>query len=172
MNIIGFDPGYGLIGWGVITPDNSVDNMLKVVAYGAINTPANLPFPRRLLQIQDEVNALLNEYSPSCAVIEKLFFKKNVKTAADVFQARGVILASIAGFGCEIFEMSPNQIKLMVCGHGRAQKNEVAIMVKRLLNIQHDIKYDDTSDALAGAIAGSAQLRSERLLSKTGDMRL
>ena len=168
MRVIGFDPGYGLTGWGVVTPQGIEQNRLYSPGYGVIKTPATISFAERLVMIQQQTIELLNEHEPDYAVIEKLFLKNNHKTAAEVYQARGVIMATAAGAGCQIIELAPNQIKLMVCGHGQAQKVEIERMVKMILNIKEAIKPDDTADALAGAIVGYNYLKSTQLMSATG----
>ena len=160
MKIVGFDPGYGILGWGVIEPVVGGLAPTGGALYGVIRTPSTAPAHERLLTIRREVELLLEEYRPGVVVVEHLYMNKNVKTAGEVYQARGVLLASIADFGCELIELNPNKIKQMITGRGQASKTEVQIMVQRLLNIEKKITPDDAADALAGAIAGSFLVQS------------
>lgn len=163
MRIIGFDPGYGITGWGVIESGGGIST-LRPLKYGIISTPTTAAFQDRLWLIQRDANRLLQEYHPDYAMVEKLYFSRNRKTAAEVFQARGVLLASIAGCGCELMQMEPSRIKQMVTGRGGATKREVTKMVQRLLGIEEKITPDDAADALAGALACIFALRSHKLM--------
>ena len=154
MKIIGFDPGYGILGWGLIEPGPG-SMSITPAKYGVITTHKDTPIQERLFQIHSQTLALLTELAPEHAVVECLFLNKNLKTAGDVYQARGVVLAAIAEYGCEMMEVQPNKIKQMVTGRGGANKAEVTMMVQRLLHIKEKIQPDDAADALAGAIAGS-----------------
>lgn len=162
MNIIGLDPGYGLIGWGVVSTSDGKKKGLSPVDWGCIETFPSMQDADRLRHIQLHILELLEKYKPATAVIERLFINKNLKTAAMVYQARGVLLAALAEFQCEILELTPNQIKQGVCGRGNAEKREVELMVRRLLHITENIRPDDTADALACAITGSFHLDSKR----------
>lgn len=167
MRIIGFDPGYAITGWGVVESGSGIST-LRFLKYGTISTPSTAAFQDRLWLIQREANRLLKEYRPDYAMVEKLYFSRNRKTAAEVFQARGVLLATIAGCGCELMQMEPSKIKQMVTGRGRATKREVIKMVQRLLGIEEKITPDDAADALAGALAGIFHIRSHKILELTG----
>lgn len=149
MRILGIDPGYAIIGWGVVRYERG---RYIPEAFGAITTPAGVPFNRRLERIYDELALLLETHKPDAVAIEKLYFQNNQKTAIDVAQARGVTMLAIQKSGVPVYEYTPLQVKSAVTGFGQAQKPQVMEMVKRLLRLQAVPKPDDTADALAIAI--------------------
>ena len=149
MIILGIDPGYAIIGWGVIRYERG---KFIPVDFGAITTAAGVPFNRRLEMIYDELSALLTQYIPDAVAVEKLYFQTNAKTAIDVAQARGVIMLALQKCGAPVFEYTPLQVKSAVTGFGQAQKPQVMEMTKRLLRLKAVPKPDDTADALAIAI--------------------
>ena len=149
MKIIGIDPGYAIVGWGVVNYNNS---QFSVVDYGSILTSAKLDFAKRLLIIYDSLNEILKRYGPMEMAIEKLFFNSNTKTAIDVAQARGVVLLAAKQQGLNYFEYTPLQIKQSITGYGRASKVQVIEMAMRFLNLKTVPKPDDTADALAVAV--------------------
>lgn len=149
MRIIGIDPGYAIVGWGVIDYDN---NHFSVVDYGAITTEAHTEFTDRLLIIYNELNEILDRYKPVSMGIEKLFFNSNAKTAIDVAQARGVTILAARQHELSIQEYTPLQVKQSVVGYGRAEKKQVQEMTRIILNLEKIPKPDDTADALAMAI--------------------
>ncbi|MBI5653594.1 MAG: crossover junction endodeoxyribonuclease RuvC [Chloroflexi bacterium] len=159
MIILGVDPGTAITGYGLIESDGDA---LQMMDYGAITTPADWAMPRRLVQIYRELTALIAKHQPTDAVVEKLFFSKNVRTALSVGQARGVALLVAAQAQIAIHEYTPLEIKQAVVGYGRADKNQVQQMVKLLLQIDHVPHPDDAADALAVAIchAHSARYRN------------
>lgn len=149
MKILGIDPGYAIVGYGVITYDNM---RFVTLDHGAIQTDAKLMFNRRLKIIYDELCVILERHKPDAVSIEKLFFQNNQKTAIDVAQARGVTLLACENAGVPCFEYTPLQVKQAVVGYGRAPKPQVMEMTKRLLKLNAMPKLDDTCDALAVAI--------------------
>ncbi|MBR5473163.1 MAG: crossover junction endodeoxyribonuclease RuvC [Clostridia bacterium] len=149
MRILGIDPGYATIGYGIVEYDNF---HFKTISYGAITTTPQKVFPDRLCDIFDDVNTLIKTYQPDCLSIEKLYFNTNTTTAIDVAQARGVILLAARKSGIDIFEYTPLQVKQSITGYGRAEKHQVMEMVKNLLGLNAVPKPDDTADALALAI--------------------
>ena len=149
MIILGVDPGTAITGYGILQSDG--DN-LAMIDYGAITTPADWSMPRRLQQIHAELSALIAKHKPTDAVVEKLFFSKNVRTALSVGQARGVALLAAAQAGLTIHEYTPLQIKQAVVGYGRAEKQQIQQMVKMLLQLDFVPQPDDAADALAVAI--------------------
>lgn len=149
MLILGIDPGYAIIGWGVIRFERG---KYVPVDFGAITTNAGVPFNRRLEQIYDQLNELLDTHHPDAVAVEKLYFQNNQKTAIDVAQARGVIMLALQKHGVPVFEYTPLQVKSAVTGFGQAQKPQVMEMTKRLLRLKAVPKPDDTADALAIAI--------------------
>jgi crossover junction endodeoxyribonuclease RuvC len=150
--ILGFDPGFADTGWGVISKNN---NNIEFIATGSIQTSKKLDFSERLQIIYHEANKIIKKYKPDIVGVEKLFFAKNVKTALDVGQARGVLLLAITENEKEILEFTPLQIKQAVCGNGQAAKRQVGLMVKTILGLEAVPKPDDAADALAVAITAS-----------------
>ena len=149
MLILGIDPGYAIIGWGVIRFERG---KYIPVDFGAITTEAGVPFNRRLEQIYEQLNELLDTHHPDAVAVEKLYFQTNAKTAIDVAQARGVTMLALQQHGIPVFEYTPLQVKSAVTGFGQAQKPQVMEMTKRLLRLKAVPKPDDTADALAIAI--------------------
>lgn len=149
MIILGIDPGYAIVGYGVIQYEG---NRFKVLDYGAITTQAGTPFVERLNTIYNDLNMLFTKYKPEAMAIEKLFYNTNAKTVIDVAQARGVTVLAAHQNGAEIFEYTPLQVKQSVVGYGRAEKKQVQEMIKLILGLQKVPKPDDTADALAMAV--------------------
>ncbi len=149
MVILGIDPGYAIVGYGVVS---YVNNNFKPVTFGAVTTPAGLDFPNRLDIIYNGITQIIETNKPEALAIEKLFFNTNTTTAIDVAQARGVILLAAKRCGVPIFEYTPLQVKQAVTGYGRAEKRQIIEMTKSLLGLSKAPKPDDTADALALAI--------------------
>ena len=146
MRILGIDPGYAIVGFGILEADRGPARHLGC---GAINTPAGVPMPQRLLQIQVELETLIRQFSPEAMAIEELFFNTNVTTGIGVAQARGVILMTAAQLGVHILEYTPSQVKQAVVGYGKAEKRQVMDMTKRILHLSAVPKPDDAADAVA-----------------------
>ncbi len=149
MVILGIDPGYAIVGFGVLEKNRGEP---RLVACGAINTPAGLALPKRLLQISQDMTALIAQFSPDVMAVEKLYFGNNVTTGIGVAQARGVLLAEAARAGIPIYEYDPSQVKLAVTGYGKAEKHQVMDMTKRILKLAAVPKPDDAADAVAIAL--------------------
>ncbi len=149
MIILGVDPGYATIGYGVLDYSGS---HFTVLDYGAVTTPAHTPFPQRLAQVYDGIRELAQRYHPQALSVEKLFFNTNTTTAIDVAQARGVIVLAVQQLGVPVFEYTPLQVKQAVVGYGRAEKLQVMEMTRRMLNLQKMPRPDDAADALAMAV--------------------
>ncbi len=150
MRILGIDPGYAIVGYGVI--DYFTNNTFHVAAYGAITTEPDVPFERRLLTIYDGMNTVISRTKPEVMAIEKLYFVNNVTTGIGVGEARGVTLLAAAQAGLPIYEYTPMAIKQAVTGYGKAEKKQVMELTKMILNLEKIPKPDDTADALAVAI--------------------
>lgn len=149
MRILGIDPGYAILGWGVI---DVVGNKFSVVDYGSILTDTSMEMPARLQVLYNGLTELIHKYKPDDASIEQLFFNSNAKTAILVGEARGVAVLACANGNLNIGEYTPLQIKQALVGYGRADKKQVQYMVKTMLNLKAVPKPDDTADALAAAI--------------------
>ena len=149
MRILGIDPGYATIGFGLITAERAQVNMLT---YGAITTPAGLPLSRRLYQIGTDMEDLIGQLKPDVISIEELFFNTNITTGISVAEGRGVILLACFHAGVPIYEYTPLQVKSSVVGYGQAVKKQVQEMTKNILKLSCVPKPDDTADALAMTI--------------------
>ncbi|NLL62812.1 MAG: crossover junction endodeoxyribonuclease RuvC [Ruminococcaceae bacterium] len=149
MRILGIDPGYAIVGWGVLDFDGV---KFSIVDFGAITTQAGRPFPKRLEEIYQDIDYIIKSTKPEAVAMEKLFFQTNRTTAIDVAQARGVLLLAAEQNYVPVFEYTPLQVKQAVVGYGRAEKKQVMEMTKRILGLEKAPKPDDTADALAVAI--------------------
>ena len=149
MRILGIDPGYAIVGYGVLDYRN---NHFGIVDFGAITTPAGMDFGRRVEIIYDEMQVLIEKTKPEVMAIEKLFYNTNAKTVIDVGQARGVLLLAAQKNHLPVYEYTPLQVKQSVVGYGRAEKKQVQEMTRLMLHLDKVPKPDDTADALAMAI--------------------
>ena len=157
MIILGIDPGYAIVGYGVIIHEGS---SFKVIDYGEITTPSTLEMSKRLKIIYDRLCEIINTHKPDLVSVEELFFNTNVKTAIAVGHGRGVILLAAANSNLPIYEYTPLQVKQAVVGYGRADKNQVQQMVKAILKLPQIPKPDDVADALAMAICCAHSYRN------------
>ncbi len=149
LKILGIDPGYAIVGYGIVL---CAAGKYRSLDYGAITTNAGEDFNRRLEAIYNGVKHILEHHRPDALAIEKLFFQSNQKTVIGVSEARGVILLAAVQANVPIFEYTPLQVKMAMTGYGRALKPQMMEMTKRLLNLKEVPKPDDTADALAMAI--------------------
>ncbi|WP_456399349.1 crossover junction endodeoxyribonuclease RuvC [Mesoaciditoga sp.] len=152
--IFGVDPGFGIVGYGVIDVYGRSENL---VTYGAIRTSSRDAIPKRIEKIYDELSKLLTEYEPNEAAVEELYFFRNVTTAISVGEARGVILLALEKFGIDIYEYTPMEVKLSVTSYGKATKRQVQEMVRIMLNMDDIPRPDDAADALAIALCHAHQ---------------
>ena len=149
MRILGIDPGYGIIGFGLVEKDRNRFGLLRC---GAITTPAGMDFSARLEIIYEDMRELLTVAKPDVVAIEELFFGQNVTTGIGVAQSRGVILLAIRQAGLEVTAYKPSQVKQAVVGNGSATKRQVMDMTKRLLHLDSVPRPDDAADAVAIAL--------------------
>jgi crossover junction endodeoxyribonuclease RuvC len=149
VTIIGIDPGYAILGWSVI------DNNLLLIDYGTINTGPDLAFDDRLLEIHKELLKIISRYRPNSAAIEKIYFSKNAKTALDVAKAIGVIRLTLTLSGLKIEEYTPVQVKQAITGFGKASKEQMQVMIKKIFKLKDIPRPDDAADALAIAACHS-----------------
>jgi len=154
MRVLGIDPGTGILGFGVIETEGQT-----LVDAGVIRTKVHQPEPERLLAIYEGLQEIVTTTKPAVVSVEKLFFSRNVTTAMSVSQARGVVLLVAQQHGLPIFEYTPNQIKLSLTGHGKADKKQVQEMVRLLLKLKETPKPDDAADAIAAALTHAATLQ-------------
>ena len=163
MVILGIDPGYAIVGYGVIEKDSRGN--CSVIDYGAINTPKEEDFPVRLAMIQDGMKCLINKFKPDAVAVEELFFNQNITTGIAVAEARGVILCTAIQHVPKVFEFTPMQVKLSITGTGKADKKQVQFMTKTILKLKSVPKPDDAADALAVALC-MAQTNTKLLSSE------
>lgn len=156
MIILGIDPGFAIVGYGLIQEQG---NTIQSLDYGVIQTDKSTPFPDRLIGIYNSLNQIIKIYHPHVMALEEIFFAKNTKTAINVAQARGVIMLSARINNLPIFEYRPNQVKIAVTGSGSAAKKQIQDIIALLLGLSCPPKPDDAADALAIAICHSNQNR-------------
>ena len=149
MIILGIDPGFAIVGWGVV---ESVRGNIRPIAFGAITTPAHTDLESRLYTISKDLETIIEKYKPDEMAIEELFFNTNITTGIAVAEARGVILCTAYRLGVKISEYTPLQVKQAVVGYGKAEKKQVIAMVTSILKLPKPPKPDDAADAVAIAI--------------------
>ncbi|MCD6232990.1 crossover junction endodeoxyribonuclease RuvC [bacterium] len=167
MTILGIDPGTATTGFGVIRKikkrkTKSEKNSLECLGYGVIKTNPSLKPEERLKKLHFEILKLLRKYKPKVMAIEKLYFFKNLKTAMPVSEARGVILLAAARKKIKIQQFTPLEVKMGICGYGRAEKQQIQKMIKDLLDLDKIPKPDDAADALAIAIYCSNSIKPSK----------
>ncbi len=149
MIVLGIDPGLANTGYGVVARR---DGRLIALDGGVVETHARLAPERRLADIHRSLEMLIDEHEPDAMALEELYFGKNVRTAFAVGQARGVAMLTAGQRGLPCTSYTPQQVKAAVCGSGRAEKGQVARMVKVLLGLAEEPRPDHAADALAVAI--------------------
>lgn len=149
MRILGIDPGIATVGFGVL---DTYRGGQKLVSCGVITTPAGKSLASRLDLIYKDMEELIATFSPEVMAIEELFFNTNITTGIAVAHGRGVLLLAAYRAGLPVYEYTPLQVKQAVVGYGRAEKNQVIDMVRRILGMQTAPKPDDAADAVAIAL--------------------
>ncbi len=160
MTILGIDPGIGRMGYAIL---KSSGNQHILSECGCITTPANTPEPGRLLEIKQDLDAIIKKYKPEVLCIESLYFAANSKTAMSVGQARGVAIVTAAEHGLRVIEITPLQVKIAITGYGKAEKAQVQKMLLTLLKLKKIPKPDDAADAAAIAWAGTGRIKLQDL---------
>jgi len=158
MIIIGIDPGTSIIGYSIIEKDKS---KLTLIDYGCITTKAKIQDTEKLIEIYTDLGKIIEKFKPEKAGIEKIFFNKNVKTAIDVAQARGVILLKLRENNIEIEQFTPAEIKISVTSYGQADKKMVQESIKKFFKLKHIPKPDDAADAIAAGICAANTLKTK-----------
>jgi crossover junction endodeoxyribonuclease RuvC len=174
MIIIGIDPGTATTGYGIIKIKNprspagsgigdrqkaKSKNRLRCLDYGVIQTDPSLSPEERLKKLHNTLSKLLREYQPKVLATEKLYFFKNLKTAIPVSQAQGVILLAAAKKKIEVQQLTPLEVKMGICGYGRAEKTQIQRMIKGILDLKEIPRPDDAADALAIAVCCAIKTR-------------
>ena len=149
MRILGIDCGAAHTGYGLIESDGRAHRMIVA---GCIQTRPKEPLEIRLLTIARGLREVIGSHTPDSAAVEEVFYAQNVKTALKLSHARGVVLLTMAEAGLPVGEYSPLEIKTSVVGYGRAEKQQVKLMVHSLLGLKTEIESEDACDAVAVAI--------------------
>ncbi len=160
MVILGIDPGTGATGYGVI---ETGDNLLRLLDFGCLRTSSREDMVYRLRMIYDKVTKVVEKFCPEEVAVEEVFFNQNAKTALSVGQARGVIILAVASQGAKVFSYTPLEVKQAITGYGRAPKEQVQRMVKKLLNLSFLPSPDDAGDAIAVALCHLFSRRLKKL---------
>lgn len=159
--ILGIDPGFGRIGYGII--EETKNRRWRAVSYGCIATDPQKNFVERLKCLHEKVTDLIEEYRPTRLAVEKIFYFKNAKTVIEVAQARGVIILTGVGARLPVDEFTPLQVKQAIANYGRAEKTQIQKMVGIVLGIKAKITPDDAADALAVALCAGQSLWLKKL---------
>jgi crossover junction endodeoxyribonuclease RuvC len=169
VTVIGIDPGSQRTGWGVV---REVSGRLSLLEYGVVCAASGeKSFSARLARIYHELFFVLSRHSPDEAAVEQIFTAKNALSALKLGQARGVAVAACAAHNLDVSDYAPTLIKQSLVGTGRAEKEQVAFMVKRLLNVREKSMSTDASDALAIALCHLNMRRFAKLALGNSDIR-
>jgi len=158
MRILGVDPGISVTGFSII---DSKKNRTALLAHGTIRPKSNDSLPKRLNYLFEEVNKILDQFSPDVLAIEDAFYSNNVKSAMILGQARGSIILAASQADILIYEFAPRKVKMSVCGNGAASKEQVSYMVTKILKLEKAPKPLDVSDAMA---VGLCYINQSRIL--------
>ena len=150
MRVLGIDPGLTRCGIGIV--DSTGPQKLEMVGVGVIKTDPDAPLELRLFELEKEILIWIKKFKPDVIAVERVFSQLNVRTAMATGQAAGVALLLAAKAGIPVVMHTPSEVKAAVTGSGRADKKQVANMVKRLLKLREIPKPVDSTDALALAI--------------------
>lgn len=168
MRVLGIDPGTLTSGYGIVAEE---DHKLFHVVSGGISPSAKHPFPKRLKKIYEELEKIIDKYKPHTVVVEDLFVSKNMQSALKLGHARGVAILAAMNAGLPVFEYSPLEVKQAVVGNGKADKKQVQMMVKALLDLQKVPHPADAADALAAAICHIHSSRLREILKNPSALR-
>jgi crossover junction endodeoxyribonuclease RuvC len=155
MIILGLDPGLGTTGWGVIRKEG---NRLSHIDNGEISTDAKQPLANRLVMIDEKLRVVLDHFRPDCAAVEEVFVNKNAQSTLKLGQARGVVLLGAARNRTPVTEYAARLVKKSVVGTGKADKDQIAAMLRILLP-GLKLAGEDAADALAVAITHANHIR-------------
>jgi crossover junction endodeoxyribonuclease RuvC len=170
MRVLGVDPGLTRMGVGVV--EGRIGSPLRIVGAGVVRTPADAEIHRRLLSVDEQITQWLDEYEPDAVAVERMFAQEGVRTIMGTAQAAGVAMVAAARRGLPVAMHTPSEVKAAITGDGRAQKEQVAAMVVRILKLSEAPKPVDATDALALAIChvwrGGAADRIAEALQRQG----
>jgi crossover junction endodeoxyribonuclease RuvC len=162
--ILGIDPGSRHTGWGVLRWQG---DQQRLVADGLLSQPTGVELPARLASLAREIGDLVECYTPDAAAVETPYYGMNPRSLIVLAQARGAILAALAARGLEVLEYSPAEVKIAIAGNGRAEKADVARMVRLLLRLDRVERKADTTDAIALALCCARRYKRDRLRART-----
>jgi crossover junction endodeoxyribonuclease RuvC len=168
MKVLGIDPGTLTSGYGIVVEE---DHKLFHVISGGISPSAKQPFPLRLKKIYEELEKVIDKHRPRVVVVEALFVSKNISSALKLGHARGVAILAAMNAGLPVFEYSPLEVKQAVVGNGKAEKKQVQMMVKTLLDLPKVPHPADAADALAAAICHIHSSRLREILKGPSSLR-
>jgi len=168
MRVLGIDPGTLTTGYGIVAEE---DHKLFHVASGGISPSGKQPFPKRLQKIYEELVKVIEKHRPHIVVVEDLFVSKNIKSALKLGHARGVAILAAMNAGLPVFEYAPLEVKQAVVGNGKAEKKQVQMMVKALLDLPKVPHPADAADALAAAICHIHSSRLREILKNPSSLR-
>lgn len=154
MIVLGLDPGLKRIGYSIL----EFDEYPRLVLTGSHETKRNISLPEKLGSIASHIEDLLARYAPDVCVVETLFYGKNPRSTISLSHARGAVLAVLHNHNVDVVEYAPQEVKRAICGNGRASKEQVAYMVKKLLDTETDFN-EDVSDAIALALCYTNRAR-------------
>lgn len=146
MIILGIDPGFGRLGYAVLESDKK---SIRVIDCSCFETSPKLDYKKRLFSVAQKVKSIISKHRPEVLAVEKVFFAKNQKTALQIAEVRGVLLYLAACSNVSVYEYTPLEVKMALCGYGKATKEQVQKMLKMLLKLPSLPKIDDACDALA-----------------------
>jgi crossover junction endodeoxyribonuclease RuvC len=159
LRILGIDPGSHVTGYGIIEKQG---NFLRHIIHGEIKPPKDAKLSSVLSLISQQLSAVITENVPHAISLENIFFGKNVRSLIKQAHVRGVVIFSGEALGIPVFEYSPLEIKKGVVGYGRAEKRQVQVMVKAILNLPA-LPPADAADALAAAICHANYLKESAI---------
>lgn len=157
MRVLAFDPGFERLGIAVVEKQNGKE---VLIASHCVRTDAKLPFPTRLRQLGEAVETYIEEWKPTVAALENLYFENNAKTAMNVAAVRGMLTYIAAARGLPVYEYTPLQVKVAITGYGKSDKAAVAHMVGRLVRLEEKKRLDDEMDAIAIGLTCLASVRN------------
>ena len=156
MLILGIDPGTATTGYGLLHANGDSLTEFKLLDFGWVETNKDELREKRLEIIHEGIKKIIQTFKPDVLAIERLFFATNVKTAMAVSESSGVIRLAAAKGKIPVFDYTPMQVKLEICGSGRADKNLVKKEIRKILSVRSPkhkkTHFDDVCDALAVAI--------------------
>jgi len=152
--ILGIDPGTKVMGYGLI---KETGKQLTLISLGVIKLGHLDDQALKLQRIFEKVSSLIEQYNPDCMALEDPFYGKNIQVILKLGRAQGVAMAAALTKKIEIAEYAPRKIKQSVTGNGNASKEQVAAMLKNLLNFQESPEFLDATDGLAVAVCHAFQ---------------